>query len=233
MSLAPASKIYKGDKVCASASAFTLKGLREHHGAAAVAGAVAFYRSATVVTEAGRQLEFVAGDISHGAKMIYDVEPVRKSLLHACVVVKSIYSLAAAPDDVWMGALFVVALQSSLKNEFLLISHISLSSWFSAEHHYLFTHDDIEERPAWAAALAADPVVADDGELLLSVGVYNSPMHLIVGDFGVCMPPEAQDKKWRTGAAPPFFPAFPCRRGFDAAAGGAVSLCTALTMFSA
>lgn len=80
----------------------TLQALLKHH-ALDKSSAVTFYRCVTLKTEFGRELQFTAGDITHGARMLYDVDPATGRREHALIVIKSIYSLETLPGDVWMG----------------------------------------------------------------------------------------------------------------------------------
>ena len=132
-----------------------LAAIKKKHG---TSRAPTFYSSIEVLIGKNRvdKVTFVAGDYSHGAKIVYDTDPRTNRQIFAHVIVKSIYTLKRRPAELWM------------------------------EHHYLFTSDDVEERPAWKAALQNEQPMADE-ELLISVNAYHSPCNLIIGDFGVQM----------------------------------------------
>lgn len=80
-----------------------------------------------------------------------------------------------------------------------------------------------------------------DGELLLSVGSYFSPLHLITGDFGVYIPLENNsngkakkkgvDEELGPHVAGYFWPIFKVAVAFDAATAEVASLREALTSF--
>lgn len=108
-----------------------------------------------------------------------------------------------------------------------------------AEHHYLFTAQDIGERPAWAQALQKGSPVRE-GELILSCGAYFSPIHLVTGDFGVQAAVDAVCKgnkvpvvAHRSALEAGYYPVYHLRRGFDAARGLPVPLRDALAGFRA
>jgi hypothetical protein len=98
-------------------------------------------------------------------------------------------------------------------------------------HRYLFTEEDMQERPQWAAALRGR--VLGRREVLLSTApCYHSPMHLISGEFMLAFPGRArrlggtqiQQQKGAEGSDEGYI----CRKGFDAAAGSLVPLRQAL-----
>ena len=86
-----------------------------------------------------------------------------------------------------------------------------------AEHHYLFGRTDFQERSDWK--LPQGP--PRDGELLMSTGIYHSPLNLVVSDFGIIFTNinGQKDKKfvgepWKLD----FFPVYLCRKAFDVSA---------------
>ena len=133
----------------------------EHHGDDATSS-VTFFDSITVDKGRGRNkktMKFVAGEYSHGAKMLYDIEPTDSGgrQIFAFSLIESIYRMGGDEDAstamLWM------------------------------EHRYCFTADDFDRRPAWGRAVGGRRV--DDDEVLVSANVYHSPCNLIMGEFGV------------------------------------------------
>lgn len=98
-------------------------------------------------------------------------------------------------------------------------------------HRYLFTEEDMRERPQWAAALRGR--VLGVREVLLSTDpCYHSPMHLVSGEFALAFPGRAR----RVGGVPAQQQegaaggdqSYVCRKGFDVASCTLVPLRQAL-----
>ena len=205
----PHSLVTPGPPIAKKPSPLTLAGIRKHHN---TTRAPFFFETASVLIGRHRRQEvlFTAGDIAHGAKIIYDVVPETGQQIFAHVIIKSIYTLAGKVDDIWM------------------------------EHHYLFNVDDVEERPAWRAALQGQPM--EDDELLLSANAYHSPCNLIVGDFGVVLEEASEGGKRqrrkkvghgvRLTNPNQYFPILGLGRAFNAAEVREVPLYNALLDFS-
>eukprot|EP00887_Chlorella_sp_A99_P000255 scaffold13.g255.t1 len=184
-----------------------LASLRDYHGLSSACG-VAFYASARCTPQHSRRtLTFDAGDACHGARMLFDVLPTGQ-WVYARVVLVRIYSM---PDgSIWM------------------------------EHKYALERSDLEAREAWAACLRRPPHHAGGGMemgeegLLLTVGVYHSPLALVQGEFGIAYraPPGSRARPQLPAPRQPRFPLFECRHAFDAAAGRVVPLRLALAEFA-
>ena len=151
--------------------------------------------------------------------MLYDVAPPTNQPLHARAALLRIYTLGDGGGGAGGGG-----------GEEGVGS--AQGAWM--EHHYFFTARDLQERPRWAAHLAARPLEDEEGELLLSAGLYRSPLALVTGEFGV-----RYERARRGGGgaalrprrAPPLAPTFVCRRAFDAATACGSSLRRALAGF--
>jgi len=195
----PLSIVLAGQASAKRPSSKTLSGIRQIH----KNRTLFFFSSLLAKTGQGHQeidIAFKAGDLGHGAKIIYDTDTQTGQQIFAHVIIKTIYALAGSPDDLWM------------------------------EHHYLFTSDDMYERPQWGRALKDEEPIEDE-ELLLSANVYHSPAHLIVGDFGVKMLSPWVEEKQKAVAeeeVKKYFPLLSCSRAFDAAEKRIVPLSKAL-----
>jgi hypothetical protein len=203
----PLSIVLAGQASAKKPSSRTLAGVKQIHGNRTPF----FFSSLLAKTGHAPQIQevaFKAGDLSHGAKILYDTDTQTGQQVFAHVIIKSIYALAGNPDELWM------------------------------EHHYMFTVDDLLERPAWGKALQNEEPIEDE-ELLLSANVYHSPAHLIVGDFGVEMRSlwlkEKQNKKKEAVAGAreveediKYIPLLSCSRAFDVAEKRIVPLSKAL-----
>lgn len=208
----PHSIVTPGPPAAKKPSAMTLAGIKSHHN---TPRAPLFFSSAKVLIGLHRKQEVVfrAGDIAHGAKIIYDVDQNTGQQIFAHVIIKSIYALAGKPEEIWM------------------------------EHHYLFNCDDMEERSAWRAALEANPMEDDELLLSanayhspcdLIVGDFGVEMEQ--------QDARSKKRQWRrkggdggaevTTNTGKYFPVLSLGRAFNAAEVREVPLYTALADFS-
>ena len=193
----PLSMVLAGQASAKKPSSKTLAGIKQIHG-----NSTPFFFS-SLLAKTGhtpQEIAFKAGDLSHGAKIIYDTDTQTGQQIFAHVIIKTIYTLAGSPDELWM------------------------------EHHYMFTSDDLMDRPSWGRALE-DTEPIEDTELLLSANVYHSPAHLIVGDFGVEMRSSWVKEKQKPVAeetVKKYFPLLSCTKAFDVAGKRIVPLSKAL-----
>lgn len=106
MSLSPAAIVHPGAPLVGPGNSLspltslTLEGLQKEHGTTCSATA---YASATVETKQERILQFIAKDMTHGAKMLYDVDVGSGRRTFARALIKTIYTPSTAPHDLWMG----------------------------------------------------------------------------------------------------------------------------------
>ncbi|KAH7616051.1 hypothetical protein NADE_000886 [Nannochloris sp. 'desiccata'] len=195
----PLSIVLAGQASAKKPSSKTLAGIKQIHGSR-----TPFFFS-SLLAKTGhapkvQEIAFKAGDLSHGAKIIYDTDTQTGQQIFAHVVIKTIYALAGSPDSLWM------------------------------EHHYMFTSDDMMDRPSWGRALENEEPIEDE-ELLLSANVYHSPAHLIVGDLGVQMRSSWVKEKQKAVAdeeVKKYFPLLSCSRAFDVAEKRIIPLSKAL-----
>ncbi|KAL4424443.1 hypothetical protein ABPG77_006381 [Micractinium sp. CCAP 211/92] len=197
--------------------ASSLAGIAELHGGSLAGSsgtgqALLFYESAEALPARGPSCTFVAGDATHGARLLYDIgesgEPE-----YALALVQSIYRLG---DEAWMEHRYL------LNKEDLLQRPRWAAAAKAAQADELLL----------SACSYHSPMHLICGDFWLSY-----PGHaLLLGKAGGSRNALGQAQKQQSGAAGPSASApgactYKCRRGFDTAAGKVVPLRQALEGF--
>jgi hypothetical protein len=181
-----------------------LEAVRAHHCLSkAQLAAVEFYAAADITpataciaaADAGHAVRFRVGNVVQGAKMLYDVAEngvkiIARALPAAFYVLPLEVAQRSSSHSDGQGMPNCPVFRGFQEKNDEADTH-----WFA--HAYLLSRADLLERKAWRPFLKAEPMGDDD--LLLSAGLYCSPAHLVVGEFGLTFPSLAPEEKERSG----------------------------------